>query len=240
MGLVAGGAADPVAAGELRGRGSGDGAGRKLAEQTVGKLDELAMVDLAGGDQMEAAGAILVAAPGVEIVDLDRLDALLLAQDRAAERLVGEGGGLEVVEDDVGRRVAGLAQLLDDDVLLALQVGGAEMRAQDQVGDQLEAERDMLGHHRCHEAGAVAVGGGVEIAADILDRFADLARGAAAGALEHHMLEQMGDAVQPRRLVARSGVGIEPHRRRLDARHSRLATRRPLGKVVSCIISGRI
>ena len=48
---------------------------------------------------------------------------VLLAQDRPAERLVGEGGGLEVVEDDVVRRVARLAQLLDDDVLLALQLG---------------------------------------------------------------------------------------------------------------------
>jgi hypothetical protein len=83
------------------------------------------------------------------------------------------------------------------------------VRAQDHVGDELDAEREMLGQHGGGEAGAVAVGGGVEIAADILDRFADLARGAAAGALEHHMLEQVGDAVEPRRLVARAGIGIE-------------------------------
>ena len=76
----------------------------------------------------------------------------------------------------------------------------------------------------------VAVGRGVEVAADILDRLADLARRAAAGALEHHMLEQMGDAVQPLGLVARAGVGIEADRGRLDARHLAAGDLEAVGK----------
>ena len=74
----------------------------------------------------------------MEILDRDRLDARLVAEHRAAERLVGEGGRPELVEDDVGRRVARLAELLEDDLLLALEVAGVETRALDQVGDQLD------------------------------------------------------------------------------------------------------
>jgi hypothetical protein len=98
----------------------------------------------------------------------------------------------------------------------------------------------VLGHDRGHEVRAVAVGGCIEVAADILDRFAQFARRAAAGALEHHMLEQMGDAVELCRLEARAGVGVEPDRRGLDAGICRVATRRPLGRVVSCIMEGGI
>src|SRR3712207_6950230 len=43
--------------------------------------------------------------------------------------------------------------------------------------------------HGRGEARSFAVRGGVEVAADVLNRLADLLRGAAARALEHHMLE---------------------------------------------------
>ena len=70
------------------------------------------MLDLAGADQDEAAGAAEVRAPGLEVLDPDRGEARLVAEHRPAERLIGEGGGPELVEDDVRGRVAGLAQLL--------------------------------------------------------------------------------------------------------------------------------
>ena len=177
------------------------------------------MIDLARGDQGQAAGAVEVGPPGVEIVGADRRDAGFVAEDRAAERLLGIGGGPQIVEDDVGGRVARLAQLLQHDLLLADEVGGIEMRAQHHVGEQFDAERQMLGEQGGGEAGAVALGAGVEIAADILDRFAQFARRAPAGALEHHMLEQMGEAVDPRRLVARAGIGVEADGDGFETRH---------------------
>ena len=50
------------------------------------------------------------------------------AEDRPADGLVAEGGLLEVVEDDVVRRVLGRADLLQDDLLLALQLVVVEAR----------------------------------------------------------------------------------------------------------------
>jgi hypothetical protein len=65
----------------------------------------------------------------------------------------------------------------------------------------------VIAQHRGGEAGLVALGAGVELAADILDRFGDLPRRAPARALEHHMLEQVGKAVEPLLLVPRADVG---------------------------------
>jgi hypothetical protein len=71
----------------------------------------------------------LAAPPFVQILDSDRLDARLLAEDRAAERLIGKGCRPEIVEDDVARRIERFAELLEDHVLLALELRAAEVRA---------------------------------------------------------------------------------------------------------------
>ena len=55
--------------------------------------------------------------------------------------------------------------------------------------------------------------------ADILDRLGDGAGVAASRALEHHMLDQMGEPALAVRLRARPDEGMEPDRRRLRARH---------------------
>jgi hypothetical protein len=89
----------------------------------------------------------------------------------------------------------------------------------DEVGDQLERQPD-IGRQRARvEHRLVARRPRVERTADVLDQLADLARRAAAGALEHHMLEQMRDAVEWRRFVARPGRRIEPDRDGFDALH---------------------
>ena len=124
-----------------------------------------------------------------------------------------------MIVDDVVGQVARLAQLLQHDILLAGEVASVEMRLADEIGDQLDAEFEMFAEQPGLEGGLVARRIGVEIAADILDRLGDLARVAATGALEHHMLEQVGEAVGARLLVPRAAIGMQADRDRLDARH---------------------
>ena len=71
-----------------------------------------------------------------------RADDGLGAERRAAHRLVREGGFLEMVEDDVVRRVVGLADLLQDDAALALQLLRLEAAMGQDVADDVGAERD--------------------------------------------------------------------------------------------------
>jgi uncharacterized protein YukE len=55
--------------------------------------------------------------------------------------------------------------------------------------------------------------------ADILDRLGDGAGVAAARALEHHMLDQVGEPALAVGFGARADEGVQPDRRRLRARH---------------------
>ena len=73
--------ADPGAAGEPRRLARVEGAGGKLGEPGQSDVDQPFMLDLAGRDEGEAAGAVAAAPPIVQILGRDRLDARLMAED---------------------------------------------------------------------------------------------------------------------------------------------------------------
>jgi hypothetical protein len=79
MGLVGGRPADPGAAGEAGGLGRLDRAGRQPAEMALRKLDQPAMLDLAGADQEKTAAAGEAVPPALEIAGADRGDARLVS-----------------------------------------------------------------------------------------------------------------------------------------------------------------
>ncbi len=69
------------------------------------------------------------------------------------------------------------------------------------------------------EAGALVAGGGVDVTARGLDHLDDVARRALAGALEHHVLEQVRPARLRLRLVQRAAADDDGERQGLQARH---------------------
>jgi hypothetical protein len=71
-----------------------------------------------------------------------------------------------------------------------------EMRRSDEIGDELGDKREIAGERAAVEYCLIARGPGVEASANILDDFGERARIAAAGALEHHMLDEMGEPAQ--------------------------------------------
>ena len=187
------------------------------------------MFELPRRDQHQFGRAIVGGKPRLQVVDGDSADRRLASEHGPAKRLFGKSGFLQMVENDVRWRVARLGQFLHDDLLLELEVPGLEMRPADEVGQQVHSKRKVRRKQGRVEGGQLAVGRGVEIAADILDRLADLSCRAAARALEHHMLEQMRDAVERRRLIARAGRRIEPDGHGLDALHRPAGDAKPVG-----------
>ena len=163
-------------------------------------------------------GVVAVHVAG-ELAALHAADAGLGAEHRAAHRLAGEGGFLEMVEDDVVRRVVGLADLLQDHAALALQLVGGEGAVGQDVADDVGAEGEVLLQQLDVVGGLLARGVGVDVAADILDRLGDLGRGAPLGALEGHVLEEMRDAVLGLGLVAGAGGDIGAEGDGLDPVH---------------------
>ena len=108
--------------------------------------------------------------------------------------------------DEVARRVEVHVHLLDDHALLALDLVGIELGAADHVDEHVERDAARL---RCAPdviTGVLLAREGVELAPDRVDFAGDVA-GARAffGALEEHVLGEVGDAVGLARLVTGTG-----------------------------------
>src|SRR5690606_15258570 len=79
--------------------------------------------------------------------------------------------------------------------------------------------RHVLGQHLGVVGRLLARGVGVQMTADRLDLDGDVSRGAPLRALEGHMLQQMRDAVDLLRLVARADPSPDAERDGIDRRH---------------------
>lgn len=122
---------------------------------------------------------------------------------------VGEGERGELLERGaVGHVVVALAALVLDDVALVLHrrvVEGGEQRAHP-VGFQPEGEFELVGRHRLEVVGALEARGAVERAAGSLHEFEVAVVGDVGGALEHQVLEQVGQPGAALDLVAGADV----------------------------------
>lgn len=141
------------------------------------------------------------------------------AEDRAADGLVGIGHLLQPVEDDVVGGVQRLADFLQDDAALHLDLSGVEGGMQHDVRQQVQRQRHVGGQHAGVIGRHLARGVGVDVPADVLDLLGDGQGGAAGGALERHVFEEMRDAVFGRVLVAGTRVDPDAHGRRGQPRH---------------------
>src|SRR5206468_8097981 len=150
---------------------------------------------------------------------VERLDRLLRAEDRTAERMILPEALREELVDEVVERVLDHLDLFDDDFLLALDVLGAERRVADDIGEDVDRERQMLVEDLDVVARVLLGGEGVELPADGVDRLCNILGRAARGALEQHVLDEMRDAPALGRFVA--GAPGEPYADadRSDLRH---------------------
>ena len=112
----------------------------------LGQAHELVVRTLPAAATISVAGAILLLAPVVQIGGRYPADAHFIAEDRAPERLVAEDAAHSSSKIRSDGRVGDLGELLQHHFFLALEVVGGEVWPQDEVGDQLDRERHMLGH----------------------------------------------------------------------------------------------
>ncbi len=116
------------------------GAGRgEVAEMRLGLSDDGVVIEIAGGRQDHRSCAVMIAHIAGNGLAAEGADQLGGAQDRAPDRLVRKGGGLEMVEDDVVGRVYRLADLLHHHRLLAGQLVGIEAGILQDVGQDIDA-----------------------------------------------------------------------------------------------------
>ena len=97
------------------------------------------------------------------------------------------------------------AAYMMDDVLLAGELVGVEFRFLQDVGEDIDRQRHVVGKHAGIEGRGLDAGGRVDLAADVLDLRGDLEGAAPLCSLEGHVLEQMGHAMLFVALVSRPG-----------------------------------
>ena len=104
------------------------------------QIDHLVVVQVAGGGDHRVAGGVVRPHVVGQRMALHCADQRLGAERRPAHRLARISGFLEMVEDDVVGRVVRLADLLQDDAALALQLVGSERAVRQNVADDVGAE----------------------------------------------------------------------------------------------------
>ncbi len=133
----------------------------------------------------------------------------LRPENRAPERVTLPEVLREELVDEIVRRVLDHLDLFEDHLLLALDLVGRECRTKHDVGEQVDRERQMLVEHLDVVAGVFLRGERVELPADRIDRLRDVLGRAGRGALEEHVLDEVGDAAARLDLVARAAR--QPH-----------------------------
>ena len=97
-------------------------------------------------------------------------------------------------------------------MLFALELAGVENGISQDVAEDVEAEADIGLQHTGKVRGRLDAGCRVDLAPDRLDLLNDLRGGAAAGALEGHMFQEMAETVFA--VLLGPGTGADPYAER--------------------------
>ena len=119
----------------------------------------------------------------------------------------------------VVRVVARGPDLLDDDLLLAVELGLVEQRVLEDVGEDVAGKRHVFLEHAGEIAGVLDRSRRIEVAADSRDGLGDGEGAARRCALESHVLEDVADAVLGQRFAARAGLHPDAEGGAFEVRH---------------------
>ena len=158
-------------------------------------------------DEQHGIGGMVVALD--EVAGMGRgeaLDMLRGAEDIVPEGMASEEEFLEVIENELGGIVLVAVYLLEDDtallVHLVLGVGAVE----DNVSEQFEGARKILLQEGRVDDRLLLVGIGIEVATDILHAVEYVPSATLCGALEEHVLDEVGQTSLVGLLVARAAI----------------------------------
>ena len=166
------------------------------------------MLEVTGGADDEIAGSEVVSIETGDHGTLEFSYGVARAQDRQAEGVVLP----ETLGEDFMDEVVGIVLVhfyfFEDDAALARDIAGIEDGMKDKIAENIHGERKMLIENLDVEADTFLRSEGIHIAADRIDLAGDGFGGAGLRTFEHHVLDEMGDAIPFGIFVA--GAGLEP------------------------------
>ena len=179
---------------------------RKCGEVLLAQRHQLLVVDAAAGDNHAITSMIVFVAVADAVRAHEAADHLTGADNLPSQVMRRIGGPGIKLEDVVVGRVLAAGNLLDDH--LALRVDGllGEYRGRHHVAKDLHNPWQLVIHKTGVVAGVLLGREGVLLGADALEILGDAKGVALVGALEHHMLQEMRDALLGIGLVARANL----------------------------------
>ena len=199
----------PLARRELRRRREPGNRAIAGAEGRRRELDRLGVLEVARDGDDGVRRPVHGSPEAADRVRWQGPDAVLVAADLAAQgarpehRLLEEGLGV------LGRIIKVGADLLDDDGALAVDLLLVEVGADDQLAEDVHRARRLAARNADPVDGRLAVGRGIEGAANAFDRFRDRAgRGKTLRALEGDVLHEVGNPCLGRGLETRTGEDV--------------------------------
>lgn len=105
----------------------------------VGHLNELVVGNTTGTNENHTVGCVVVLDVVGKLGPGDITDVLAGTEDGAAQRLVLEGGSVEVVEDNLFELLLDLFRLSQDNVALAFDGRLLELRVLENIGEDIDA-----------------------------------------------------------------------------------------------------
>ena len=170
---------------------------RRLGDRAEVFFDEgegLRLLELAGHDQHDVIGLIILLVKGLQVLDRHALDVGAVADGGLAVVVPFVGGGVDPLVEDRAGVVLAAFELVADDGHFREQIFALDEAVDEPIGFEGDAEFEVLvgGGHGLEVVGAVDVGGAVEAGPVIAQRLRDLR--VVGRALEDHVFEQVGHA----------------------------------------------
>src|SRR6266566_2830397 len=189
------------------------------AEFALNQFQHLFVSDVASGGHNEMIRREPFPETRKQRIAIEGLDGFRSAENRAPERMLRPETARENFVQKILRIVQVHFNLFEDHLALFLHIFRIEFWAEHEVRDDVKSDGQVLVKNFGVEANLFLGSEGVKHAADGVHFAGDGFGGAPLGALENHVLHEMGQAVLFRHFAARAVAGPDAHGDGAHVRH---------------------
>src|SRR6202521_4649815 len=176
------------------------------------EFDKVLVVEVTGSTDNEIAGREVVSIEAGHDRSLEFFYGVARAQNRQTESMVLP----ETLREDFMDEVVGIILIhfyfFEHRTALARDIAAIEDGMKDKIAEDIHGERKVLIEDFDIEADTFLRRESIHIAADRIDLAGNRFGGAGFRALEHHVLDEVGDAIPFRIFVARAGLQPDANR----------------------------
>ena len=193
--------------------------GTEIAELALDEVQNFFVRYVSRGGDDEMIGGKPIAEALDEMFAVESANGFRGAENGTAKRMLGPKAARKNVVKEILGVVHVHLDFFEDDLAFLAYVVGIELGTENEIGDDVKGDGEMFVEDFGVEANLLFRGESIEHAADRIHFTGDGFRGAALGAFENHVLDEMREAVFFRRFAARAVADPNADGDRTDVGH---------------------